>query len=561
MENFDFKSKIESVNNPEILKNLLFQLFEKVENLESRLKPLSKENPMRGVQDKINRLDQIKHSITEISERMKRPYVITAELQAVKDVLDILAETGDCNSVILEGEPGTGKTQWAYSEVGQELQDGKDVSLIHVRVKDTMRASDLLYSIDDVRRLSDAQAKAVLPPDIRDEANFWKQKILNGDIKTDDAEYKIFRDKMNAVTELSEVGKDLEYINYVDLGPLGEAIYQSSLGKKVYLLIDEIEKGREELMTGMLDEIENLQFTIGETGTQIKGDKRNLRIIITTNTEDSDKIPSSFKRRSLYHFIEYPQRDDMAEIVKLNFSNIQENLLNYALDVFYAYHDNDELQKKPSTPELLAWIKVLLKTQNKIPDGVPHKEILLKYLDDQNIEIDLFVKDSQKIPEKSFNKLSRAEFKAFSGEPVYGLNSDINNPNEVAKFNDFFTALHNKGISYYTPEFSEYDEWDNDQGDYIKEKRLENEFQIISPGIEYLGEGYYIINNDKLDIMKDVLVSKFKVIEKKDFQIDSIISKSKDITKANIIWEENYYENVTINNDGIALLELEFQVL
>lgn len=558
MGNFDFKNKIESVNEPEVLKNLLLQLFEKVENLESRLKPLSVENPMGGVQVKINRLDQIKHSLTEISERMKRPYVITAELQAVKDVLDILAETGDCNSVILEGEPGTGKTQWAYSEVGQELQEGKDVSLIHVRVKDTMRASDLLYSIDDVRRLSDAQAKAVLPQNIRDEANSWKEKILKGEIKTDNDEYKIFRDKMNAVTELSEVGKDLEYINYVDLGPLGEAIYQSSLGKKVYLLIDEIEKGREELMTGMLDEIENLQFTIGETGAQIKGDKRNLRIIITTNTEDSDKIPSSFRRRSLYHFIDYPKRDDMAEIVKLNFPKIEDKLLNYALDVFYEYHNNYEIQKQPSTPELLAWIQVLLKTQKEIPDYVPHKEILLKYVDDQSVEINLFSKEKQKIPEESFTKLSRAEYKAFTGESVYRFNSNINDPVKFKIFSDFFTLLNEKGIDFYTPEFSEYEKWDHDNGEYVTEKKLENEFQIISPGIEYLGDGYYIISGDKLDIVKDVLVSKYKIIKKEDYKIDSIISKSKDVTKADIIWEENYYENVTINNDGIALLEIEY---
>ena len=72
----------------------------------------------------------------------------------------MLADAGECNSVILEGEPGTGKTQWAYSEVGQELQEGKEVAIVHVRVKDTMRAQDLLYSIDDVRRLSDAQAQA-----------------------------------------------------------------------------------------------------------------------------------------------------------------------------------------------------------------------------------------------------------------------------------------------------------------------------------------------------------------------------------------------------------------
>ncbi len=557
MEKLDFKNAIESVDDPEILKNLLTQLFNKVENLESRLKPLSVENPMVGVQDKINRLDQIKYSLIEISERMKRPYVITAELQAVKDVLDVLAETGDCNSVILEGEPGTGKTQWAYSEVGQELQKGKDVSLIHLRVKDTMRASDLLYSIDDVRRLSDAQAKAVLPQEIRDEANAWKEKIIKGEIKTDDTEYKVFKDKMNAVTELSEVGKDLEYINYVDLGPLGEAIYQSSLGKKVYLLIDEIEKGREELMTGMLDEIENLQFTIGETGTQIKGDKRNLRIIITTNTEDSDKIPASFRRRSLYHFIEYPKRDDMAEIVKLNFPDVEQELLDYALDVFYTYNTNKEIQKKPSIPELLAWIRVLLKTQGEIPDGVPHKEILLKYLDDQNVEIGSITQGiGGRNLEVSSNKLSIPEKKAFSGEPVYKIDNSINSQYKQDDFTSFYTSLHEKGVNFYTPEFTEKQESDG-YGDYETVKKLANEFQIIEPGIEYLGGGYYVISDNKLDLMKSVLSSRFERIEQDDFSIESIQSKGKEVTQATITWNNQTY-NATINNAGVAIVELNF---
>ena len=224
-----------------------------------------------------------------------------------------------------------------------------------------MNAQDLLYNIDDVRRLSDAQAQADVPDAIRSEAGEWKQKIVSGEIDpTRDEEYTSFKEKMRSIVELGETGKDLDYSRYIDLGPLGEAIYQSGMGKKVYLIIDEIEKGREELMTGLLDEIENLTFTITETGRTIKGDKRNLRIVITTNTEDSDKIPPSFRRRSLYHFIEYPDREEMAQIVRLNFPDIQDNLLEYALNIFYQYHKSEDIEKKPSTPELLSWIAVLL---------------------------------------------------------------------------------------------------------------------------------------------------------------------------------------------------------
>ncbi len=349
MIDFKLEQKPEESNNFEDLQNTLTMLLNRISTLEKRLAVLDKknlDNSSNLITNKRNRLDQIRHGLNELNERMKKPYVISAELEAVKEVLDVLSANGECNSIILEGEPGTGKTQWAYSEVGQELQEGKEVSLIHVRVKDTMRAQDLLYNIDDVRRLSDAQAQAQVPEQIRQEANQWKQKIISGKIDPQtNKEYNAFKTKMEAVIELEETAKDLDYLNYVDLGPLGEAIYQSGKEKKVYLVIDEIEKGREELMTGILDEIENLTFTINETGTVIKGEKKNLRIIITTNTEDSDKIPPSFRRRSLYHYIDYPSKADMYQIVQLNFPNIQKRLLDYAISVFYQYHENTEIEK------------------------------------------------------------------------------------------------------------------------------------------------------------------------------------------------------------------------
>ena len=392
MKNFEFQRQfLEKTDNPEVLKALISNLLGRVDSLEEKLSSVDKKEGGWSISPivarKRERLDRIRHGLTELNERMERPYVVSAELQAVKETLEVLSETGECNSVILEGEPGTGKTQWAYSEVGQELQEGKDVSLVHVRVKDTMSAQDLLYSIDDVRRLSDAQAQADVPDAIRSEAGEWKQKIVSGEIDpTRDEEYTSFKEKMRSIVELGETGKDLDYSRYIDLGPLGEAIYQSGMGKKVYLIIDEIEKGREELMTGMLDEIENLTFTITETGTTIKGDKKNLRIVITTNTEDSDKIPPSFRRRSLYHFIEYPDREEMAQIVRLNFPNIQDNLLEYALNIFYQYHKSEDIEKKPSTPELLSWIAVLSKDFDGIlPRSVPYKEVLLKYQEDHDI--------------------------------------------------------------------------------------------------------------------------------------------------------------------------------
>ncbi len=381
---------IESISDPEELKSLLLATIKKAEGLQARLDSLENDTPStKGdiISQKQDRLSNIRFGLTELNERMERPYLVSSGLANAKSALEILAKKGQMNSIILEGEPGTGKTQWAYSEVGQELQEGRDSMLIHVRVKDSMRSQDLLYTVDNIQRLSDAQTSQV-PEIIRNEAAEWKRKILSGEVDpSSNEDYRRFSAKLDAMKELGESSKDLDYSNYIQLGPLGESIVQSAKGKKVWLLIDEIEKGREELMTGMLDEIENLNFTVAETGQTIKGNKENMRIVITTNTEESDKIPSSFRRRSLYHYIDYPTRDEMSEIVKLNYPDLQNTLLSYALDTFYTLHDDENLQKKPSTPELLSWIQIL---QEEYPDGlqegvldkIPHKELLAKYNDD-----------------------------------------------------------------------------------------------------------------------------------------------------------------------------------
>lgn len=554
MENLELRKSIEQANDPEVLKQTLFALLDKIGNLETRLAGLDKaggnEKQEIIISEKRERLERIRHGLTELNDRMQRPYVVSAELQAVKEVLDVLAEAGECNSVILEGEPGTGKTQWAYSEVGQELQEGAEVALIHVRVKDTMRAQDLLYSIDDVRRLSDAQAQAQMPEQIRQEAAVWKQKILSGETNpAEDKEYATFKAKMSAITELGETAKDLDYINYVDLGPLGEAIYQSGKGKRVYLVIDEIEKGREELMTGILDEIENLTFTVGETGTVVKGDKKNLRIVITTNTEDSDKIPPSFRRRSLYHFVDYPSRSDMAQIIDLNFPNIQKDLLNYAVSVFYQYHENKDVQKKPSTPELLAWIRVLTKEfDGTIPDNVPHKEILLKYQEDQDLDIGRINVEAQLEAEKQEGELPHFVHKVLQGEKVYHIRDSINSQHEQDRFAEFYAALQNAGANYVTPHFEE--EYDNRRGDYVQ--KCTRSFQIILPGVENLGNGYYVVPEDKLGLLRGVIDTQTEVLPAGQ-KFSSVSEKSKNMTKGRVIVGGNEYEGYMVEDSRVII--------
>lgn len=555
MKNFEIKQQIKQASDPEVLKNTLFALLNKIDTLEQRLSSIdngneSKENVSAIITSKRERLEEIRHGLTELNERMEKPYVISAELEAVKEVLDILSEAGECNSVILEGEPGTGKTQWAYSEVGQELQDGENVSLVHVRVKDTMRAQDLLYSIDDVRRLSDAQAQAQVPDKIRQEAGEWKQKIVSGEINpNEDKDYSTFRAKMKAIVELGETAKDLNYLNYVDLGPLGEAIYQSGKGQRVYLVIDEIEKGREELMTGILDEIENLTFTIGETGTVVKGDKKNLRIVITTNTEDSDKIPPSFRRRSLYHYIDYPSQADMKQIVELNFPDIQKELLDYAISVFYQYHENNEIEKKPSTPELLAWIRVLSKEfDGSIPDDIPHKEILLKYQEDMELDIRRINVEAYEEMEQSEEKLPHFVQRAFRGDQIYHITDNINSHNNQDEYSAFYAKLQNEGVNFMTPKFVK--EWDNRYDEYVQ--KTQRGFQIVMPGVEHLGNGYYVIPDDKLSLLDEVIDTKTEVLPAgQNFM--SIIEKSGDVTIGQIEID-GYQCEAFLGDDGRVVI-------
>ncbi len=471
---------VEAISDPEELKNLLLATLKKAETLQSRLDVLEKDaspSKEKSILQKQERLSGIRFGLTELNERMERPYLVSDGLANAKSALEILAEKGQMNSIILEGEPGTGKTQWAYSEVGQELQDGKNSMLIHVRVKDTMRSQDLLYTVDNIQRLSDAQTSQI-PEVVRNEATEWKKQILSGEVDpSTDEGYKRFSAKLDAIKELGESSKDLSYDNYIQLGPLGEAIVQSSKGKKVWLLIDEIEKGREELMTGMLDEIENLNFTITETGRTIKGRKENMRIVITTNTEESDKIPSSFRRRSLYHYIDYPTRGEMSKIVKLNYPNLQETLLSYALNTFYSLHDDDNLQKKPSTPELLSWIQVL---QTEFPNGIeegaldkiPHKETLAKYNDDnKHLEEQEQAKHDA---EEIWGLMTAPEIGRYLIDEYYLYESDDFTKRIMSSIGLDYNSI-KKALSYLCKDKDRLDEWiSSPEGSAWKEENESN---------------------------------------------------------------------------------------
>jgi MoxR-like ATPase len=206
--------------------------------------------------------------------------------------------------LLVKGEPGTGKTILAH-EIAKAL--GKDIITWHI--KSTTKAQQGLYEYDAVTRLRDGQL---------------------GDAKVADIRNYILRGKLwEAFT--------------ADLAPV--------------LLIDEIDKADIEFPNDLLLELDRMEFFVYETRETVKAQHRPI-VIITSNNEK--ELPDAFLRRCFFHYIRFPDRDTMARIVDVHYPNLQKTLLRDALTVFYEVRDVPGLKKKPSTSELLDWIKLLL---------------------------------------------------------------------------------------------------------------------------------------------------------------------------------------------------------
>jgi len=206
--------------------------------------------------------------------------------------------------LLIKGEPGTGKTMLA-EEVAASL--GK--RLIQWHIKSTTKAQQGLYEYDAVSRLRDSQI---------------------GD------------------ADVSNIK------NYIDKGKLWEAF---EADEQVVLLIDEIDKADIEFPNDLLVEIDKMEFFVYETGETIKAKHRPI-IIITSNNEK--ELPDAFLRRCFFHFIKFPDAGTMAEIVEVHYPGIKKKLVGDALKTFYEVRDVPGLKKKPSTSELLDWLKLLL---------------------------------------------------------------------------------------------------------------------------------------------------------------------------------------------------------
>ncbi len=225
-------------------------------------------------------------------------YVASEELMASVNVAIALQKP-----LLIKGEPGTGKTMLAKA-VANSL--GKE--LIIWNIKSTTKAQDGLYMYDTIQRLYDGQ--------------------------------------------FGEEGVD-DIAHYIKLGKLGEAFKSE---EQVVLLIDEIDKADLEFPNDLLWELDQMEFYIHETKETVKAKQRPI-VIITSNAEK--ELPDAFLRRCIFHFIEFPNKELMEEIVKTHYPDVEQNLLNAAMDVFYEIRGMREVRKKPSTSELIDWINAL----------------------------------------------------------------------------------------------------------------------------------------------------------------------------------------------------------
>jgi len=226
-------------------------------------------------------------------------YIATPELQLAVNAAMTLSRP-----LLIKGEPGTGKTQLA-EVIAREL----DMPLFEWHVKSTSKAQQGLYEYDAVSRLRDSQLGDARVHDIR---------------------------------------------NYIVKGKLWEA-FESS--RRPVLLIDEIDKADIEFPNDLLRELDRMEFYVYETRELVKAHHRPL-ILITSNNEK--ELPDAFLRRCFFHYIRFPDAEIMERIVAVHYPSLKRELLAEALGAFFKLRDTPGLKKKPSTSELLDWIKLLV---------------------------------------------------------------------------------------------------------------------------------------------------------------------------------------------------------
>ncbi|GJL89594.1 MAG: ATPase AAA [Minwuia thermotolerans] len=226
-------------------------------------------------------------------------YVATEDLMVAVNAAATLERP-----LLIKGEPGTGKTVLAH-----EVAKAFDANLIEWHIKSTTKAQQGLYEYDAVSRLRDSQLGEERVKDIR---------------------------------------------NYIKRGKLWDAF---TAEQRPVLLIDEIDKADIEFPNDLLLELDRMQFFVYETSETIVAKQRPLMIITSNNEKE---LPDAFLRRCFFHYIRFPDTETMQEIIEVHYPNIQSELVSEALKIFYDIREVPGLKKKPSTSELLDWLKLLM---------------------------------------------------------------------------------------------------------------------------------------------------------------------------------------------------------
>lgn len=249
-------------------------------------------------------------------------YIASPELRDAVNVAVALQKP-----LLIKGEPGTGKTVLAEA-IAEQL----GMELLVWNVKSTSKAQDGLYVYDTVQRLNDSR--------------------FGGDD-----------------VDVSNVA------NYIKLGPLGAAI---AADERKILLVDEIDKADMEFPNDLLHELDRMSFRIDETGETVTAKERPI-VIITSNNEK--ELPDAFLRRCVFHFIAFPERELMRDIVHVHHPDVEDKLLEQVLARFYWLREQPTIRKRPSTSELVDWIAAIRRAgmpAEKLEEELPFLGVLLK---------------------------------------------------------------------------------------------------------------------------------------------------------------------------------------